>query len=364
MLNKNEKALLWLDMFDNLSIKKKYNILNFYKEPSDLFDNFKNDYNNFKHFLDEKIFNKMAYALNEEFIDKQEIVYSNIDVIVVTLYSEAYPKLLKNTAVPPLVLYCKGDVSLFNTECLAVVGTRRKTKYGEKVTNQFTKALASNDFTIVSGMADGIDTVAHRACLEVGGKTIAILGGGVNEVYPFSNIGLSKIIIEKGLLVSEYKPDKKPMGFHFPIRNRIIAGICKGVLIPEAAPKSGSMHTKEYAIEAGRDLFVVPGNIDNNSSSGCNEVIKSLQGCMVMSVEDILDVYGKTNNYKKFTKANTFQLNIEEQSVINLMQKEEMHYEELLIKTKFDPKTLNTLLTTLQVRGIIKKLPSNFYTLN
>jgi DNA processing protein len=361
MLTKDEQIILWLDMFDTLSIKKKYNILKAYNTPSDVFASFKNDYKRFQHLLDDKLFSKMCYALDSDFINKQQLEYEKMNVELVTKCSKTYPKLLLETGTPPLVLYCRGDVSLLNTECLAVVGTRRPTKYGRKVTEKFVKELASNDFTIVSGMADGIDTASHRACLSEGGKTIAVLGGGVNEIYPYSNLGLSREITEKGLIISEYKPDQKAVGFHFPIRNRIIAGISRGVLIPEAAPKSGSMHTKEYAIEAGRDLFVVPGNIDSRMSEGTNQVIKNLQACMVTRVEDILDVYGKINNYEERRKK-SFQLNMEEQLIINAIGKEEAHYEELLKSTKLDSKSLNTLLTTMQVRGIIKKLPGNIYT--
>ena len=233
----------------------------------------------------------------------------------------------------------------------------------KKVTENFTKTLVHNGFTIVSGMADGIDTQAHETALAEDGKTIAVLGGGINELYPSSNITLGKTIAEKGLLISEYKPDQKPAAFHFPIRNRIIAGMSKGVLITEADLKSGSMHTKEYALEANRDLFIVPGNIDSPQSLGCNAVIKALQGCMVTAPEDILEVYGKTNNYKEFVKQNNFQLSLDEQVVINCLGSEEVHYDELLDKTNLDTKTLNSLLTTMQVRGIIKKLPGNLYSI-
>ncbi|MGD9901396.1 MAG: DNA-processing protein DprA [Spirochaetales bacterium] len=361
MFTKDEKAIIWLDIFDNLTIKRKYELLNMYASPKELFANFKNDFNKVKSILEADEFNKMAYALDENFIDKQIFEYEKIKVSLVTLFSKEYPNLLKETATPPLVLYCRGDLSLLNSECLAVVGTRRATRYGKKVTESFVKELALNGFTIVSGLADGIDTIAHRTALENGGKTIAVLGGGVDQIYPYANVGLSREVVAKGLLISEYKPDQKPAGFHFPVRNRIIAGISKGVLITEAGEKSGSMHTKEYAIEAGRDLFVVPGNIDSTASAGCNQIIKSLQGAMVTSADDILENYGKTNSYKGVLSRPSLQLTMDEQIIINIIGNEECHYDELLEKTNFDTKTLNSLLTTMQVRGIIKKLPGNLY---
>jgi DNA processing protein len=363
MLTKGELVAIWLDVFEALSIKRKYEILEHYKTPKELFKSFKNDYNKFSSFLDSNLYSKMSYALDEDFVKTQVASYKKIGVELVTVNSANYPKLLKQVATPPLVLYCKGNLKLLDSDCIAVVGTRRATRYGKKITEQFTKVLVHNGFTIVSGMADGIDTQAHITALAEGGNTIAVLGGGVNEIYPTTNIGLAKQIIEKGLLISEYKPDQKPAAFHFPIRNRIIAGISKGVLITEANLKSGSMHTKEYALEANRDLFVVPGNIDNPQSLGCNAVIKSLQGCMVTAAEDILEVYGKTNSYKEFAKQNNFQLSLDEQLIINALGNDETHYEELLEKTNLDTKSLNSLLTTMQVRGIIKKLPGNLYSI-
>lgn len=364
MFTLDEKVIIWLDVFDSLTIKKKYEILNAFESPKKLYDEFKNSFNKLQPILTKEEFNKMNYALNDQFIESQIASYNKLGVTLVTINSASYSKLLLQTATPPLVLYCKGDISLLNTESIAVVGTRRPTSYGAKVAEKFVRELAQNNFTIVSGMVYGVDTIAHNICLKEGGKTIAVLGGGVNEVYPKSNINLSEEIIKNGLLISEYKPHTKPVRYHFPARNRIIAGLSKGTFIPEAARKSGSMYTKEYCLEAGRDLFVVPGNIYSTVSEGTNDIIKNLQGAMVTSPEDILDLYGKTNKYKKQEKANSYQLSFDEQQLVNLLTKEDMHYEELMNFTKFDSKTLNTLLTTMQVRGIIKKLAGNIYTLN
>jgi|AntRauTorcE11897_2_1112592.scaffolds.fasta_scaffold00001_80 DNA processing protein len=363
VLTQDELVVIWLDLFEGLTIKRKYEVLNYYKTSKDLFNNFSKDKNIFNRFIDSTLFAKMSYALDEDFLKKQVMQYEKMNISVVTLNSKNYPKLLKEVATPPLVLYCKGNIELLNTECFAIVGTRRATRYGKKVTNNFTKQLVHNDFTIISGMADGIDTQAHRTALSEGGKTIAVLGGGVNEIYPSSNIGLSKEIVNKGLLISEYKPDQRPVGFHFPVRNRIIAGISSGVLITEGSLKSGSMHTKEYALEANRNLFIVPGNIDSTQSEGCNAVIKSLQGCIVTTPDDILEAYGKTNNYVSHQKKTSFQLSIDEQTIINAIGKHEAHYSHLLEKTNLTSKTLNSLLTTMQVRGIIKKLPGNIYSI-
>ena len=360
MITKEEAVVLWLDLFEGITLKRKYEVLQTYKKPSDIFELFKNDYSKFENFIDANLFQKMCYALDMNFINKQMIEYERIKIKVITYYSKEYPKLLKETATPPLILYCVGDTTLLNSECLAVVGTRRATRYGKRTTEQFVEKLASAGFTIVSGLADGIDTEAHRATLSVNGKTIAVLAGGVYEIYPYTNIGLAKEIREKGLLISEHKPYDKPSNYDFPIRNRIIAGLSKGVLITEAGIKSGSMHTKEYALEANRDLFVVPGNIDSKESFGCNEMIKHLQGSMVTSADDILAFYKKDT--KDIIKNKSLQLSFEETLILKILENEEVHYDELLEKTNLDVKTLNSLLTVMQVRGIIKKLPGNLYS--
>jgi DNA processing protein len=361
MITKEEAGALWLDLFEAVTIKRKYEILNSYNSAEALFANFKHDFKKFEHFLDSTLFQKMSYALDMDFLNKQMLEYEKMKISVVTYYSNNYPKQLKEIATPPLVLYCRGDVGLLNTECFSVVGTRRATRYGKRMTEQFTAALVNAGFTIVSGLANGIDTEAHQATLKAGGKTIAVLAGGVYEIYPHNNLNLAKEIAEKGLLMSEHKPYDKPVGFHFPIRNRIIAGLSCGVLIPEAGLKSGSMHTKEYALESNRDLFVIPGNIDSTQSEGCNEMIKHLQASCVLKPDDILSFYHKSA--AKSEKPRQLQLSIEEKLVLDTLQTQEVHYDELLEKTKLDSKTLNSLLTVMQVRGIIKKLPGNLYSI-
>ena len=182
-----EKVIVWLDVFDNLTVKKKYSILNAFKNPAELFSEFKNSYGKLRAVITEDEFNKMNYALNEQFINNQIISYNKIGVQLVTINSSTYSKLLLQTATPPLILYCKGDLSLLNSESIAIVGTRQPSSYGAKVTEKFVAELTQNNFTIVSGMVYGVDTIAHNICLRNGGKTIAVLGGGVNEIYPKSN---------------------------------------------------------------------------------------------------------------------------------------------------------------------------------
>ena len=208
------------------------------------------------------------------------------------------------------MLYCKGNVGLLKSECLGVVGSRRCTKYGSTIGAKIIKDIAMEDITIVSGLADGIDTIAHKSCLDVNGKTIAVLGGGLLNIYPSNNISLAERIVENdGLLVSEYKPNEQALTLHFPIRNRIIAGLSKGVFVVEATEKSGSMHTKNYAIEYNREVFALPARCNDIYSIGCNKIIQNGQAHMVLQSSDIIEFFGKNQKVSKSEKIINLSLN-------------------------------------------------------
>ena len=362
MYNENERALIWVSLFDFITLNKKQKLIQLYSEPKKLYSNFEVDKKIIIEVVGEENYNNILALHNDMILDNHISQMQKENIHLITLYSPQYPILLKNTTMPPLVLYCKGDIDLLKTDCIAVVGTRNCTRYGIDVTKQFTQVLAKNNMTIVSGLAMGVDTCAHESCLEVGGKTIAVLAGGFHQLYPASNYNLAQRIVETGLLISEYKPNEEANRYNFPIRNRIIAGLSKGVLITEAGEKSGAMYTKEYALEYGRDLFVIPGNITNVRSGGCNQILKSLQGAMVTEPKDILQTYNiqEVNGIEKVA----IQTTMDEQIVISLFKGDELHYDEILSKTKFDAKRLNTLLTTMQIRGLIKKLAGNYFALN
>lgn len=216
----------------------------------------------------------------------------NYPVIKLERTAKTYPKLLKHISDPPEILYCRGNVSLLNTECFAVVGTRSMTPYGREATQQIVPGLARH-FTIVSGLALGVDAVAHRATLDCGGKTIAVLGSGINWITPETNLRLGQDILKNdGLIISEHS-GKKPAGKEsFPERNRIISGLSKGVLIIEADEKSGSLITARLAGEQNRDVFAVPGNIFSSKSMGPHKLIRT-GAKLVASAHDILDDYSK-----------------------------------------------------------------------
>lgn len=228
--------------------------------------------------------------LDKRSINKTELdeKLKNLDVNYITLLDKDYPLSLKSTFKPPFVLFYKGNIDLLKNEKrkLAVIGSRENSEYGKNVTESICKDLVKENFVIVSGLAKGIDSIAHHSCLTSNGNTIAVLGNGLNVFYPKENAKLYGEIEKSGLLISEYPPNTAPEKSNFPSRNRIIAGLCEGIVIIEAKEKSGTMNTVYHALEDGKQIFCVPDRINENS--GCNKLIK--EGAkLVESAKDIID---------------------------------------------------------------------------
>lgn len=282
------------------------------------------------------------------------------DVVAVTSFSADYPNILRDIEDTPFVLFCKGDVALLSSDCLAVIGTRKVSSYGRRVARDFTSILCEY-FTIVSGLAYGVDTVAHETTLEEKGKTIAVLGGGLLNVYPSANQGLAdRIVSDGGLLVSEYGMNAQPFAYHFPFRNRIVSGLSNGVLVCQAPEKSGTNSTVELALDQGRDIFVVPGEIYDTGFRGSNHLIKTVQGACVTTPRDIVDFYGLDRHE---TKEQVYQMSIDEQSVVNALSVGQLTFDELVMRTGISPAEMNFLLANLELRSIIAKLAGNTYRL-
>jgi DNA processing protein len=223
-----------------------------------------------------------------------------------SLSSSDYPEYLKEIFDPPTVLYYFGDVKPDDV-CMGIVGSRKSSEYGKNTAKSFASKLSQNGFAVVSGMARGIDTKAHEGALESEGKTYAIIGSGLDIVYPPENKKLMQKIIDNGAVISEFPPGTKPNPYNFPIRNRIISGMSLGVIVVEAGLRSGSLITANLALEQGRDVFAVPGNINRIINKGSNKLIK--EGAkLVENIDDILEEYktfinlDKSNNIKKNNK--------------------------------------------------------------
>ncbi len=324
--------------------------------------------NNFSQVAKDKQVEKI---LGENYLDVLDGISSKkIDALVkkmqenhvdyLTCYDEKFPQSLKDIDDNPYLLFYRGNVDLLNSDCIAVVGTRKSSSYGRRVAKDFTKVLSEN-FTIVSGLAYGIDSIAHETTLEENGKTIAVLGGSVVDVYPSTNQNLANKIVEKnGLIVSEYGINSTPMPYHFPHRNRIVSGLSMGLLVCQAPSKSGTLSTVELALEQGKDVFVVPGEVYDAGFSGSNALIKSMQGACVTSPRDICDYY---HVGECFEKKQSYQLSIEEQLVVNILSDGKMSFSEIVVRSQLKPSDLNFLLANLELKSIIAKLPGNYYRL-
>jgi len=294
--------------------------------------------------------------------DRDLIEYQRKDIALLCVADKEYPKYLKEIDEPPLLLYLKGKTELLNTKSVAVVGTRRPTRYGVKVAKDFTREFALSGLTVVSGMARGIDTIAHQTALEAEAPTIAVMGCGLDICYPAENRALKERIEKEGLAVSEYPLSERAQAFHFPERNRIISGLSLGVFIPEATLRSGSLITARLAVEQGRELFLVPGNINSPASEGCNEFLKEMPAALTTTPEDVLRCLGIEKKAKEENRK-AVQIDAFETIIVELLHGGELHFEELLEKTNLAPSELTVYLMNLELNGVVEKLAGNFYAL-
>lgn len=353
MIDINDKVILWIDSFE-IPYKKKEGLLSLYDDKKFILEDIRQKNQNVVKILGNN-FNLLFENLQT--FDNVFGVYAKHNVKIITYINPHYPERLKNIDNPPFVLYCIGDINLLNSQSIGIVGSRKVTNYGRIVTEKFATALAKAGLTVISGLAHGVDSIAHQSTLDVNGKTIAVLGGGFANIYPAENYGLALKIAKTGLLVTEYSYYQNNDAFHFPLRNRIIAGLSDGVLITEASEQSGTMHTKNYAIDYGKELYLVPGNITSSSSGGCNNAIKNLQGAVVLSPQDILDNY----NTQLKMEDKKIELTSDEKLIINIIGDEELPFQVIALKSKLDINKLNSLLIAMQLKGIIKKVAGNCY---
>lgn len=281
----------------------------------------------------------------------------------ITIEDENYPKLLKKITNPPKVLYIKGELK--NDEpCFAIVGTRRCSPYGKQTTLEFAETLSDIGITIVSGLAPGIDTFAHKAVVEKRKRTIAVLGTGIDEksIYPKENIQLSRKIVELGgCLVSEYPPGTRGTNFTFPQRNRIISGLSLGVLIIEAKEKSGALITAKCALLQKRKVFALPGPIYSSNSAGPNRLIK--EGAkLVDSIDDILQELNLTTLRSKYKNEINGE-NIEENLILDILKEECLYIDKIIEKTKLPTEKIASTLAVLEIKGKVRNLGGNIYAM-
>jgi DNA processing protein len=309
-------------------------------------------------FLNGILYSKLLEIKERIDIEKLAAEWERKNIKICTLQDANYPSLLRNIFNPPFLLYYKG-VLPENQMILAIVGSRKASAYGKNVARMLAGDLAAQGIDIVSGAARGIDSAAHIGALAKG-HTIAVLGSGVDIIYPPENGKLLDKIAECGAVISEYPPGTLAHAGFFPARNRIINGLAKGVIVVEAEERSGALITAEYALEEGRDVFAVPGSIFSATSRGTHKLIK--QGAkLVEAVNDVLEEYGLGQNAGD-TKDDKLLLSSEEQAIYDILSYETpIEIEEIMIRSKLPVPTITYLLLQLELRGIVSAQNGQFF---
>ena len=279
----------------------------------------------------------------------------SLGVEVLTWNDEGYPRHLKEIDQPPPVLYIRGALQPEDEWAVAIVGTRRVTAYGRQVAEEVATTLARNGVTIVSGLARGVDSIAHQAALNAGGRTLAVLGNGVDLIYPPENRRLADQIMAHGALVSDYALGTQPDGINFPPRNRIISGLSLAVIIIEAGETSGALITASFAAEQGRDVFAVPGNINAPQSQGTNRLIRD--GAQpLLNPQDVLEALNLTMVTEQRTARVALPTDPIEARVFKVLTHEPMHVDEIRAQVNMPIETVSATLTMMELKGMVRQV--------
>ena len=281
------------------------------------------------------------------------------------VYSDpTYPVPLREIHDPPMVLYTKGLAIPGQTTFVAIVGSRNSTPYGVKTSENLAQGLARRGLGVTSGLARGIDSAAHWGCIEGRGFSVGVLGTGIDAVYPLSNKKLFAVMVEKGAVITEFPPNTPPEPKNFPIRNRLISGLSRGVIVVEATMKSGSLITASMALEQGREVFAVPGSVHSFKSTGCHFLIK--QGAkLVENADDVLDELGL--NYTYAAKKDSYRepalppLEGNEKQIYDLIGDYPVHIDDIVREGNLEPGTASAVLMRMELKGIVRQLPGKLF---
>jgi len=364
-MNPTERnVLVWLSSLGGISYKIIEGLIEYFGSICEVWDakpHLLRKGMNKNSIIAERMIKNRSECYFDSFIEKTEAS----GITIKTMADEDYPQQLKVIYDLPYVIYLKGNCIL-DAPLVAIIGSRKASSYGIWAAQHFALELSRRGIGVVSGLALGIDTAAHRGVVESKGKTIAVLGCGVDQCYPASNQRLyNSIYKENGTIISEYPPGTPPLKHHFPARNRIISGLSEGIIIVEAGDKSGALITVEYGLEQGKEIYAIPGNINNSSSVGTNRLIK--EGAKILtSIEDILEDLKYRFMFLQddkiaFTNASLSTL---EKRVYSIISNEATHIDLIALKSGIRIKDLNPLLTILEIKGLICQLPGKIFTVN
>ncbi|MDR3319216.1 MAG: DNA-processing protein DprA [Clostridiales bacterium] len=355
----DELIYFWLSTVDGIGSKKRNLMLEKHPELTALAADFNAGAAFYSKLLGADVYNRARHALDAAYLDKELRAITDLGIGIITPSSDSYPAQLKEIYDYPSVLYYIGDPGLMKTRCVSVVGTRKPSAYGERITKKFVDTLSHSGLTVVSGLATGIDAYAHLQALESGGKTIAVLGSGLKRITPANHSALAAKVADGGLLLSEYEPYFAGAGYSFPQRNRIISGLSEAVLVIEAGEKSGALITAECALEQNRQLFVLPGNADSAMSQGTLNLIRKGQCAMVHKAEHILEDLNIAVTPKY--KVSGIQFDFTEAKILDLLEASELNYDRILEAVELPVNDLSNLLMLMELKGLVIKRGNLFY---
>lgn len=360
-------ALIQLSEIEGLGVNKLRNLINHFSSPLEALSS---DYVELSHV--EGISQVLAKRIVNENIEKKNLKKSEAQLNLlekhkarlITFWDDDYPYYLRKIYDPPVFLFIKGNLLPEDENSIAIVGTRNPTQYGKKITEKIMSELIEYRVTIVSGLARGIDTIVHSITLNKNSRTIAVLGSGLDFIYPAENRNLFKSIPENGCIVSEYLFGTKPDAMNFPRRNRIISGLSLGTVIIETDITGGAMLTARYALDQNREIFAVPGNIDSPKSRGTNFLIQSGQAKLVTSAEDIIVEFGSrfSKQETKRLEVDLSSLNIFESKIYQIFDSNPIHIDVISEKTQLSTSECLVHLLSLEFKGLIKQLPGKYFS--
>jgi DNA processing protein len=366
MINNKQKYFLAFRLIENFSYQNFKKLYNYF---SSLQNAWQADFSELMAAgLSENTIQKIITKRHEINLDEQIEILIKENIKILTIEDDEYPPLLKEIYDPPFCLFYLGTPNgLLDKTTISVVGTRKTTPYGIQATEKITRELVESQIAIVSGLALGIDTVAHQTTIQNKGRTIAVLGSGLakNFIYPRSNWQLAQKIIDSGgVIFSEYPPYAKPEKFYFPQRNRIVSGISLGTLVTESPFKSGSLITAKIALDQNREVFAVPGNIFSNNSQGSHRLLQ--EGAkLVSSGKDILETLGVETKPKQTIdkQTNFLKVSPNEEKILRVLSHEPTHIDHIVRQTKLDTATTNSTLSIMEIKNIIKNTGNMNYVL-
>lgn len=297
-------------------------------------------------------------------IERELLELEKIRAKIITIWDSEYPPILKKIYDPPIILYYLGELKPEDDFAISIVGTRRVSNYGKAQADMFAKELVRKGYTIVSGMARGTDTIAHNAALDAGGRTIAVLGSGLGNMYPPENKRLADRIADNGAVITEYDFFTKPDAVNFPRRNRIISGLSLGVVVVESGAKGGALRTASFALDQDREVFAVPGNLSSFQSEGTNALIRKGEAKLLQKVDDILEEVRVPENPEDLRSQRIIpDLNMFEEKIVSCLSKEPIQIDLISRKSGLSASECQSNLLTLEFKGIVKQLPGKMFVL-